>query len=75
MQTDLCGLGFQATINDPMHRTVNRFATAGSPEDIYKHNPWRAPGYAPSANACGLAGGAPWPQEVISRDRVMNELD
>lgn len=64
VQTDLCGLGFKATINDPKHRTVNRNATAGSAEDIYKHNPWRAPGYAPTADACGLAGGTPWPQEV-----------
>jgi hypothetical protein len=44
---------------------VNRNATAGSPEDIYKHNPWRAPGTAPVANACGLAGGTPWAQEGV----------
>lgn len=59
-QTDLCGRGFQATINDPMHRSVNRAALAGSPQDIYRHNPWRAPGFAPVAGACGLAGGTPW---------------
>ena len=29
-----------------------------------KHNPWRAPGNAPTADACGLAGGTPWPQEA-----------
>lgn len=63
-QTDLCGLGFKATINDPKYRSVNRAAVAGSPEDIYKHNPWRAPGSAPVASACGLAGGTPWPQDV-----------
>lgn len=61
---DLCGLGKKATINDPKLRTVNRAAIAGSPEDIYKHNPWRAPGTAPVANACGLAGGTPWSAEV-----------
>ena len=33
-QTDLCGLGKNATLNDPMLRTVNRNATAGSEEDI-----------------------------------------
>ena len=33
---------------------------ADSPEDIYKHNPWRAPGSAPVGNACGFAGGTPW---------------
>ena len=33
-QTDLCKKGKKATVNDPMHRSVNRNATAGSPEDI-----------------------------------------
>jgi hypothetical protein len=51
-------------MNDPKYRTVNLNAKAGSPEDIYKHNPWRAPGTAPVADACGLAGGTPWPEEV-----------
>ena len=91
------------------YRSVNRNATAGSPQDIYKHNPcvrltssrgffrpqraqllsraradpdgqqihhglaralwcslarWRAPGSAPVADACGLAGGTPWLPEV-----------
>jgi len=63
-QTDLCGLGKNATINDPLLRTVNRNATAGSIYDIYRHNPWRAPGSAPVMDACGLAGGTPWPQNV-----------
>lgn len=63
-QVDLCGLGFNATINDPMLRSVNRNATAGSIYDIYKHNPWRAPGSAPVGDACGLAGGTPWASEV-----------
>ena len=62
-QIDLCDSGMTRTI-DPKYRTVNRNATAGSEEDIYKHNPWAAPGTAPVANACGLAGGTPWPQEV-----------
>eukprot|EP00041_Stephanoeca_diplocostata_P012818 m.215583 g.215583 ORF g.215583 m.215583 type:complete len:367 (+) comp19104_c0_seq1:91-1191(+) len=64
VQYDLCGLGKVATLNDPKYRTVNRNATAGSPDDIYKHNPWRAPGNAPVANACGLAGGTPWGPNV-----------
>lgn len=63
-QIDLCGLGKKATVNDPMYRSVNRAAEAGSIQDIYKHNPWRAPGSAPTANACGLAGGTPWGAEV-----------
>jgi hypothetical protein len=51
---------FKATLNDPKYRSVNRNATAGSPNDIYKHNPWRAPGNAPVGDACGFAGGTPW---------------
>lgn len=62
-QVDLCGLGKVATL-DPSYRTVNRKATPGSPEDIYKHNPWRAPGQAPVADPCGMAGGTPWKAEV-----------
>jgi lytic starch monooxygenase len=27
--------------------------------DIYKFNPWRAPGHAPVLDACGMAGGTP----------------
>lgn len=62
-QVDLCGSGKQRTI-DPKYRTVNRASVPGSPEDIYKHNPWSAPGQAPVADACGLAGGTPWEAEV-----------
>ena len=62
-QIDLCGLGKLRTI-DPKYRTLNRNATPGSDLDIYRHNPWAAPGTAPVADACGLAGGTPWPQEV-----------
>eukprot|EP00039_Didymoeca_costata_P018358 m.333142 g.333142 ORF g.333142 m.333142 type:complete len:370 (+) comp17080_c0_seq1:62-1171(+) len=71
-QTDLCGLGKVATINDPMYRSVNRNATAQSPEDIYKHNPWRAPGSAPVADACGLAGGTPWGPNVAEAGDYVN---
>ena len=53
-------IGKKATVNDPKLRTVNRNATAGSIYDIYKHNPWRAPGSAPVVDPCGLAGGTPW---------------
>jgi len=62
-QIDLCGSGKPRTI-DPKYRTLNRNATPGSDLDIYRHNPWAAPGTAPVADACGLAGGTPWPQEV-----------
>jgi hypothetical protein len=58
---DRCGSGMQATLNDPKLRTYNRAAPAGSDADIYKHNPWRAPGFAPIYDACGMAsGGPPW---------------
>jgi hypothetical protein len=63
-QYDICGSGKQATLNDPNLRSVNRNATAGSENDIYKHNPWRAPGSAPVIDSCGLAGGTPWSQNV-----------
>merc|ERR1719174_3022199 len=58
-QTDLCGLGKKATLPD-YARSVNLNATRGSALDIYQHNPWMAPGSAPVADACGLAGGSPW---------------
>jgi hypothetical protein len=44
-------------------RTVNRASEFGSANDIYQHNPWRAPGNAPTADACGLAGGTPYAHE------------
>ena len=62
-QVDLCGGGATRTI-DPRFRTVNLNSTPGSAEDIYQHNPWAAPGTAPVADACGLAGGTPWLPEV-----------
>ena len=54
---DRCSSGAKATINAPELRTYNRDAPAGSAADIYKHNPWRAPGTAPTFDACGMAGG------------------
>jgi hypothetical protein len=62
VQIDICGLGKQATITEPELRTVNVNGTGIY--DIYKHNPWRAPGSAPVIDACGLAGGTPWSQNV-----------
>jgi len=58
-QTDLCKLGMLPT-NNGEARSLNRNATPNDPADIYRHNPWRAPGAAPVADACGLAGGTPW---------------
>jgi hypothetical protein len=45
-QADLCGLGFRQTL--PAHaRSTSINVTMGGELDIYKHNPWRAPGFAP----------------------------
>ena len=34
---------------------------AGSVSDVFKYNPWRAPGLAPVFDSCGMAGGAKVP--------------
>eukprot|EP01048_Picozoa_sp_COSAG05_P019286 COSAG05_NODE_2981_length_2437_cov_1.493584_1_plen_236_part_00 len=47
VQTDLCRSGKNRTI-DPRFRTINRHAAPGSKYDIYRHNPWAAPGNAVS---------------------------
>jgi len=56
---DRCGSGMKATVNDPLHRTINREAVAFSEEDWTKFNPWRAPGSAPVYDPCGRASGGP----------------
>ena len=58
-QTDLCKLGKKST-NNGAARSLNFNVTPGAPNDIFRHNPWRAPGSAPIADVCGLAGGTPW---------------
>ena len=50
-QTDLCGLGKKQTLTDVKYWSVNRDAVPFSDLDIYQHNPWRAPGSAPVADA------------------------
>ena len=42
---DRCNSGAKATLN-PDLRTYNKHTVPGSPQDIYKHNPWRSPGTA-----------------------------
>merc|ERR1712216_299079 len=56
---DRCGSGMKATINNPLHRTINRDAVAFSEDDWTRWNPWRAPGNAPVYDSCGRAGGGP----------------
>ena len=51
------GPSMNATICDPAQRTVNTAAKCGSPEDFFYYSPWRAPGYAPVIDSCGVAGG------------------
>ena len=46
-----------ATYLDKKYWTANTNATVGSTEDIWRFNPWRAPGHAPVFDACGMAGG------------------
>lgn len=42
----------------PRHAwTLNIDAEEGSDEDRYRFNPWRAPGWAPVVDSCGMAGG------------------
>jgi len=53
----LCNGTMQPTNNNPATRTMNRGAVAGSKDDTYRYNPWRAPGYAPVSDPCGMAGG------------------
>ena len=69
-QTDLCKKGMVGMLPDRAI-AVNRNATRNSPYDIYRHNPWRAPGYAPVADACGLAGGTPWPSDAPEEGRYV----
>ena len=57
-QVDLCQSGKNQTLTDPKYWSVNRDAIPFSDNDIYRHNPWRAPGSAAVQDACGLAGGS-----------------
>ena len=38
---------------------MKRWAVPGSADDTYAQHPWRAPGSAPVADPCGMAGGMP----------------
>jgi len=48
-----------ATNNAKRSRSMNVDAVPFSANDTYRFNPWRAPGYAPVFDACGMAGGTP----------------
>ena len=49
------------------YRTANRNSKPGSTQDVFKYNPWRAPGLAPVWDSCGMAGGAPTPTTASHR--------
>ena len=51
---------FEATLAHK-YWTANLNATEGGPDDIWRFQPWRSPGLAPVADACGMAGGTPVP--------------
>ena len=70
-QTDLCNSGFVGQLPDHAI-SVNRDQVRDSEYDIYRHNPWRAPGFAPVADACGLAGGTPWASMAPEEGQYVN---
>ena len=53
----VCATPMNATLCDERLRTVNTDAECGSAADRYAFTPWRAPGFAPVFDACGMAGG------------------
>ena len=58
---DLCGLGMKATVCDPRMRTYATDTACNTDGDLYRYNPWRAPGTAPVFDPCGKAGGGVGP--------------
>eukprot|EP01051_Picozoa_sp_SAG22_P021815 SAG22_NODE_4971_length_1119_cov_1.742157_2_plen_176_part_01 len=59
VQESICNSTMQPTNNNPATCTVNRPNIGHPTLDIYRNNPWRAPGSAPVMDSCGLAGGTP----------------
>ncbi len=46
----------EPTVTSPELRTMAPLNGTG-PDDAYRYNPWRAPGFAPVVDPCGMAGG------------------
>merc|ERR1712086_30320 len=59
------GTSIQPTLL-PKYRTANRASVPGSVADVFKYNPWRAPGEAPVYDSCGMAGGANVPSTAAA---------
>ena len=53
---DFDPLTMEGALN-PKYRTTNINAPPGTVDDIWKFNPWRAPGKGPLSDPCGMAGG------------------
>lgn len=64
-QQSICNSTMQPTNNNPETCTVNRRNVGHPTLDIYRHNPWRAPGSAPVMDSCGLAGGTPCKSRLL----------
>ena len=61
MGKSLCGVdGMEPTLPRSLW-TMNRNANENPENDLFKYHPWRAPGFAPVADVCGMARGDPRP--------------
>lgn len=64
-----------ATNNNPHFRTYHRDVPALSKGDVFRWNPWRAPGNAPVYDPCGMAGGSPkWEPTQLSFRNTTNAV-
>ena len=52
------GTSIKPTLLDKYRTANTKRAAAGSVADMYKFNPWRAPGGAPTFDPCGMASGS-----------------
>jgi len=58
--------------------TVNRYKQEDPAKDAYRYHPWRAPGFAPVVDVCGMAGGSPNPgggAAVFTQSRYAKQGD
>ena len=60
MGKPLCAKEMEPTLPKAMW-TMNRHANVDPERDVFKYHPWRAPGFAPVVDVCGMAGGGPHP--------------
>ena len=60
MGKPLCANEMEPTLPKSMW-TMNRHANEDPATDFFKYHPWRAPGFAPVVDVCGMAGGGAHP--------------